>query len=181
MTYFNILPEITYNKIRTKNIFKKYILNEDFFRNEIVFYRYSMFPGERLIDISEKAYGEKFYDWIIKLTNGMIFNEDHILLTREQIQDKVVKEGKVNKTHHIETIKSDFYKEGIIVDDNFRSSSHTKNINKELVTIEGEELTKEVSWFEYYEEENSKKKVLYILKPGYFRRFMEDFREFMNS
>jgi len=195
--YFSLIPDIKYDLkpisypfsesdyITAKNFFRRYQVNPDIFDYAIFYKKYSIKNGERIENISEKYYGNSFYDWVIILTNNFINPQFALPLDSETLRKSVeYKYGELeaySNIHHYVTseVKNGdliALQAGLIVDQNFYSSPFTYWNGSQTVTVPGNTVSSPVTNYEYEVEENEKKREIFILKETYFRRFVEEFK-----
>ena len=83
--YFSLIPDIKYNLkpinypfsesdyITAKNFFRRFQVNQDLFSYSVYYKKYAVINGDRLDTIANEAFGDPSYDWVIALTNNMIY------------------------------------------------------------------------------------------------------------
>ena len=190
--YFNLLPNIGYAQrpikfpfsesdyVVAKNFFRRYKLNDDVFSNAVFFKKYSIVEGERPDTIANKAYGNPFYEWVVVLTNNLVnvqydwpmSNYDLTKVLENEFDDPY---SQINHYEIKETIGR--YSKGLHVDKTFYDGQHKINVNGSIVTKNGNEIASPVTVVEYYDQENEKKREIYLLRPKYFKKFVADFRK----
>lgn len=189
--YFSLVPNIEYDQkpisypfsesdyVVAKNFFRRYQISEDIFSYAVLFNKYSITDGDRPDTLADRAYGSPFYDWVILLTNNMINAQYDWPLTNFQLIQTLEKEfnDPHGEIHHYETYEIAQYPEGLHVDETFYNKIHKLNINGSYVIKNGNEICRPVTIMEYYTSENEKKREIYLLKPAYFRQFIDDFRK----
>ena len=79
--------------------------------------------------------------------------------------------------HHYETYEIAQYPTGLHVDETFFNKTHKLNLNGSYVIKNGNEICRPVTIAEHYTTENEKKRKIYLLKPAYFKQFVDDFRK----
>lgn len=189
--YFSIVPNISYDEkpisypfsesdfVTAKNFFRRYKINDDVFSNVVYFNKYSIQEGERPDTLADKIYGNPFYDWVILLTNNMVNakydwpmnNYEIYKLAESQYDDPY------GTIHHYETYAIGTYPSGLYVDETFYNSTHKINLNGNIVTKNGNEISRAVTIAEWMHQENEKKREIYLLKPRYLQSFVDDFRK----
>jgi hypothetical protein len=195
--YFSFIPDIEYDKkpiqypfsesdfVVAKNFFRRYQVNPDVFSYSVYFKKYSVEDNDRLDTIAEEAYGNPFYDWVIVLTNNIInpsfalpLSENNLRKFLEKTYDDPYGEIKHYKTYELRNNNNDIVlKEGLIVDESFYSSPFKYWNGSEVVQVPGSQLARPITIFEYEEEENEKKREIFLLKPRYLDAFLTDFRK----
>ena len=189
--FFSLTPNVLYAEkpisypfsqsdfVIAKNFFRRYKINEDLFSYAVIFKQYTIQDGERPDVIAKKAYGNVFYDWVILLTNNMV-NAQYDWPLSNYALNKVL-EGEFDDPygtiHHYETYEIAQYPKGLHVDATFYNSTHKLNIDGRYEIKNGNEICRPVTIAEYYTTENEKKRKIYLLKPEYFRSFVDDFRK----
>lgn len=189
--YFSLIPDIEYDEkpisypfsesdfVTAKNFFRRYRINEDVFSYAVLFSKYTIMDGERPDSLSDKVYGNPFYDWVILLSNNMTNAHYDWPLSNLELVKTLEKEfdDAWGTIRHYETYKIGPYQAGIHVDETFYNKTHKLNINGNIEVKNGNEICRPVTIAEYYTSENEKKREIYILKPRYFRQFVDDFRK----
>ena len=189
--YFSLVPNIEYDEkpisypfsesdyVVAKNFFRRYQINEDIFSYAVLFNKYSIKDEDRPDSLADRAYGNPFYDWVILLTNNMVNAQYDWPLTNFELVQTLEKEfdDPYGTIHHYETYKIGQYPEGLHVDETFYNKIHKLNINGSYEIKNGNEICRPVTVAEYYTAENEKKREIFLLKPSYFRQFIDDFRK----
>ena len=189
--FFSLTPNVLYDQkpisypfsasdfVIAKNFFRRYKINDDVFSYAVLFKQYTINDGERADTIAKKAYGNVFYDWVILLTNNMVNAQYDWPLSNYALNKTLESEfdDPYGSIHHYETYEIAQYPAGLHVDAQFYNSTHKINIDGTVVTKNGNEICRPVTIAEYYTVENEKKRKIYLLKPEYFRSFVDDFRK----
>jgi hypothetical protein len=189
--YFSLVPNIEYDEkpisypfsesdyVVAKNFFRRYRISEDIFQYAVLFNKYTIVDGDRPDTLANRAYGNPFYDWVILMTNNMVNAQYDWPLTNRQLSKTLEKEfdDPYGTIHHYETYKIGPYSEGLHVDETFYNKVHKLNIDGRYELKNGNEICRPVTVAEYYDSENEKKRSIYLLKPRYFRQFVDDFRK----
>lgn len=190
--YFSIVPNIAYDEkpikfpfsdsdfIVAKNFFRRYKISDDVFSNITFFKKYSIIDGEKPDTVAMKAYGDPFYDWVIILTNNMVNVQYDWPMTNFEIVKTLESEyddpySKINHYEVRETIGR--FSKGLRVDKTFYDGQHKLNIDGSIVIKNGNEIASPVNVIEHFINENEKKREIYLLKPNFFRQFVDDFRK----
>lgn len=190
--YFSIVPNIAYDEkpikfpfsdsdfIVAKNFFRRYKISDDVFSNITFFKKYSIVDGEKPDTVAMKAYGDPFYDWVIILTNNMVNVQYDWPMTNFEIVKTLESEyddpySKINHYEVRETIGR--FSKGLRVDKTFYDGQHKLNIDGSIVIKNGNEIASPVNVIEHFINENEKKREIYLLKPNFFRQFVDDFRK----
>ena len=189
--YFSLLPNISYDEkpisypfsesdfVTAKNFFRRYRINEDVFSYAVFFSKYAITEGETPDTLANKAYGDPFYDWVVLLTNNMVNAQFDWPMSNYQLYKVLESEydDPYGTIHHYETAKIGQYPAGLHVDQAFYNGTHKLNIDGAIVTKNGNEICSPITVAEHYQAENEKKREIYLLKPAYFRQFVDDFRK----
>jgi len=189
--FFNIVPNISYDEkpigypfsesdyVTAKNFFRRYKVNEDAFSYAVIFKKYSIVDGERPETVAKKAYGDPFYDWVILLTNNVINSYYDWPISNYNITNALESEydDPYGTIKYYETYEVGQYSAGMRVDREFFEGTHKVNVNGEIQTLAGNLLCRPVTVAEWFTAENEKKREIYLLKPVYFRQFVDDFKK----
>ena len=201
--YFSLIPDIEYDSkpisypfsesdyITAKNFFRKYKVADELFGYTTFYKKYAVEDGERIENIADAYYGSPFYDWVIVLTNNFI-NPQFAFPSDSETVRKMTEEryGTVEAysgIHHYETLEKKSgqtidgidvvaLKSGLTVDKKFYDSQFTYFNGTQPISVNGNTVSKIVTNYEYEVAENEKKREIYILKKGYFRRFVDEFK-----
>jgi len=194
--YFSFVPDIKYDEkpikfpfsqseyITAKNFFRRFKIDEDYFQYSVYFNRYAITDTDRLDTISEKFYGNPFYDWVIAITNNIINTQFDWPLKEWQVRDMV---ENPDDTHHYETIEvinaegNVVLQPGLTVDERFVNSVF-KYVDTTTPTViyttrAGTNVTHRVTNLDQTIKENDAKREIYILKPIYLQSFVTEFRK----
>ena len=195
--YFSFIPNIEYDKkpiqypfsesdfVVAKNFFRRYQVNQDVFSYAVYFKKYAIEEGERLDTIAEKAYENPFFDWVVALTNNMINPLFDLPLSQNDLRKSLESsyDDPYSTIKHYETyeIKNNngviILRSGLIVDETFYSSPFKYWNGTSVQNISGSTVSRPVTIFEYEEQQNEKKREIYLLKPIYLDAFVSDFRK----
>lgn len=189
--FFNIVPNISYDEkpigypfsesdyVTAKNFFRRYKVNEDAFSYAVIFKKYSVLDGERPETVAKKAYGDPFYDWVVLLTNNVINSYYDWPISNYNISNALESEydDPYGTIKYYETYEVGQYSAGMRVDREFFEGTHKVNVNGEIQTLAGNLLCRPVTIAEWFTAENEKKREIYLLKPVYFRQFVDDFKK----
>ena len=195
--YFSFVPNIEYDKkpiqypfsesdfVVAKNFFRRYQVNQDVFSYAVYFKKYAIEEGERLDTIAEKAYENPFFDWVVALTNNMINPLFDLPLSQNDLRKSLESsyDDPYSTIKHYETyeIKNNngviILRSGLIVDETFYSSPFKYWNGTSVQNISGSTVSRPVTIFEYEEQQNEKKREIYLLKPIYLDAFVSDFRK----
>ncbi len=190
--FFSIVPDIQYDEkpisypfsesdfVTAKNFFRRYKVNENVFQYATFFKKYTIRDGERPETVAEKIYGNQFYDWVILLTNNMVnaqydwprTNYEMYKIVEEEFDDPY---SEISHYEIKETIGH--YQAGLRVDKTFYDGTHKLNIDGSVQIKNGNEIASPITVAEYYQDENEKKREIYLLKPRYLESFVKDFKK----
>ena len=189
--FFSLVPNISYDEkpisypfsesdyVTAKNFFRRYKINDDVFSYSVIFRKYTIIDNERPDSLAKKVYGNQFYDWVILLTNNMI-NAQYDWPLSNYALSKVLEseyDDPYGTIRHYETYAIGQYSDGTRVDETFYNSTHKLNIDGSVVIKNGNEICRPVTIADYYSAENEKKREIYLLKPAYFRQFVDDYKK----
>ena len=188
--YFSIVPSIIYDekpikypfsdadRVIAKNFYRRYKLNDDIFSYAVFFNKYAIKDGERPDILANRIYGSPKYDWVILLTNNLVNAQYDWPLSNYDLYKTLEKEydDPYNEIHHYETIKIAQYPAGLRVDKAFFDRQHKINVDGTISIVNGSSICAPVSVAEHFDNENEKKREIYILKEEYFKSFISDFR-----
>ena len=192
--YFSIVPSIIYDekpikypfsdadRVIAKNFFRRYKLNDDIFSYAVFFNKYAIKDGERPDVIANRIYGSPKYDWVILLTNNLVNAQYDWPLSNYDLYKTLEKEydDPYNEIHHYETIKIAQYPAGLRVDKAFFDRQHKINVDGTISIVNGSSICAPVSVAEHFDNENEKKREIYLLKEEYFKSFISDFKRSNN-
>ena len=190
--FFSIVPDIQYDEkpisypfsesdfVTAKNFFRRYKVNENVFQYATFFKKYTIRDGERPETVAEKIYGNQFYDWVILLTNNMV-NAQYDWPRSNYEMYKIVEEefdAPYTDISHYEIKETiGHYQAGLRVDKTFYDGTHKLNIDGSVQIKNGNEIASPITVAEYYQDENEKKREIYLLKPRYLESFVKDFKK----
>ena len=190
--FFDIVPNIEYDEkpisypfsesdfVVAKNFFRRYKINDDVFQYAVFFKKYTIKDGERPETLAEKFYGNQFYDWVILLTNNMVNAQYDWPRTNYEIYKMVEEEfdDPYSEISHYEIKETiGHYQAGLHVDKTFYDSTHKLNIGGSVQIKNGNEIASPITVAEYYQEENEKKREIYLLKSRFLESFVKDFKK----
>jgi hypothetical protein len=123
--YFNFLPSIKYDVkpisypfsesdfVVAKNFFRRYKITDTAFNSTVFYKKYAIGDDIRLDQISEAAYGNPKYDWVVALVNNMINPLYDLPMTENDLRNHVESRYKnpYYDIHHYEIISDAEQKE----------------------------------------------------------------------
>jgi hypothetical protein len=205
--YFSILPDIQYNEkplsypfseseyVIAKNLFKKYRINADVFSFAVVFKKYVLKDGETPDALANEAYGNPFYDWVILLTNNVVnrqfdwpmSNYELTKYAESQYDDPYgtiayyetydIKSGYKVPNEFGTMVDAIALEGGIRVDQEFYNKDFKYYNGTGYTVVPGNTVCRPVTILEDLTRKNESKREIYLLKPAYFRQFVDDFKK----
>ena len=195
--YFRNIPNFEYvnrtkdgqyisNYTQVKNFFKKGKLREDIFQDLTVFQKYNVKGDDRPDNVANEVYGSADLDWVVMMSNNMINVYNEWPMTQASLDiflmDKYGDVETLNETHHYESneVKDTtgvvIFPRGVRVSA-AQSVSYHEPITDEQITVNP--ISRAVSNLEYEENENNKKRRIFLLKPMYLNVVYDDLEEMM--
>lgn len=200
--YFNSIPNLRLatvpNKypfskgdyVIAKNFFRRYTIDEKVFPYVVFYNEYTIEDSDRLDLIAEKYYGDPFYDWVILLTNNMIYGIYDWPLDAESFNNKIesLNVDAFTTIHHYETLRVEAgyevdglkviaLEEGLTVSAEFYSNPFTYYNGVGQTTVDGSEVCRPITIYEHEYRENEKRRKIYILKERYLQSFVDAFKK----
>ena len=197
--YFRKLPNLNYPSllktresntdfIQTKNLFRRVKVREDLFANFMQFDKYKVVGDERPDNVAQKVYDNDDLDWIVLISNNIVDLNNEWPLTQSQLNeflnDKYTPQELVS-IHHYETLELRDSRNqlilpaGIVVDEDFNleylSGGQVKSTNS---LVDGRPV-KSVTFYDYENDLNDKKRNINVLKPELLGVFIRDFERIM--
>ena len=197
--YFRRLPNLDYPSllkdresnidfVQTKNLFRRAKIREDLFDNFMQFDKYKVIGDERPDNVAEKLYDSGDLDWVVLMSNNIIDINNEWPLTQLQLNqflnNKYSPQDLVS-IHHYETLELRDNKNqlilpaGLVVDENFNmeylSGGQVKSTNS---LVDGRPV-KAVTFFDYENNLNEKKRNINVLKQEFLGLFIKDFERIM--
>jgi len=197
--YFRRLPNLDYPSllndresnvdfVQTKNLFRRAKIREDLFANFMQFDKYQIIGDERPDNVSEKVYDRDDYDWIVLMSNNIIDINNEWPLTQSQLNEFLNEKytpQELVSIHHYETLELRDNKNqlilpaGIVVDDDYNleylSGGQVKSTNS---LVDGRPV-RAVTFYDYENDLNDKKRSINILKSEFVGIFIRDFERIM--
>ena len=198
-SYFRRLPNLDYPSllknresntdfVETKNLFRRAKIREDLFSNFMQFDKYKIIGDERPDNVAEKVYGSSDLDWVVLMSNNIIDINNEWPLTQFQLNsflsNKYSPQNLVS-IHHYETLELRDNKNqlilpaGLVVDENFNleylSGGQVKSTNS---LVDGRPI-KAVTFYDYENSQNDKKRNINVLKQEFLGIFIKDFERIM--
>ena len=205
--YFSILPNIQYDEkplvypysesefVVAKNLFRKYKINADVFSYAVFFKKYVLKDGETPDSLANKAYGNPFYDWVVLITNSVVNRHfdwplSNYELTKyaESQYDDPYGEIAYYETYEIKAgyripneygtmVDAIVLEAGLKVDSTFFNKNFEYFNGSGYTTVPGNTVCRPVTVMEDLTKKNEQKREIFLLKPEYFRQFVDDFKK----
>ena len=197
--YFRRLPNLDYPSllknresntdfVQTKNLFRRAKVREDLFENFMQFDKYEIIGDERPDNVAEKVYNSSTLDWVVLMSNNIIDINNEWPLTQSQLNlflDNKYTPQELVSIHHYETLELRDNKNqlilpaGLVVDENFNleylSGGQVKSTNS---LVDGRPV-KAVTFYDYENSLNDKKRNINVLKQEFLGIFLKDFKRIM--
>ena len=197
--YFRKLPNLNYPSllktresntdfVQTKNLFRRVKVREDLFANFMQFDKYKIIGDERPDNVAQKVYDNDDLDWVILLSNNIVDLNNEWPLTQFQLNEFLNEKyspQELVSIHHYETLELRDSKNqlilpsGIVVDEDFNleylSGGQVKSTNS---LVDGRPV-KAVTFYDYENDLNDKKRNINVLKPELLGVFIRDFERIM--
>jgi len=189
MGYFRELPNLLYpsylndkksslDYTEVKNLFRRVKLRDDLQNILTLFNKYQIPEGSRPELVAEEFYGDPELDWVVILTSGVINVRDEWPLSDRDLYNFAYEKygSDLNNIRLYETkqIKDSqgrlILPAGKVVDANFT----IPNPNNPLTTLNP---VTGISNYEYEVRKNNEKRNIYLLKPKYLQKFLNDMRK----
>ena len=197
--YFRKLPNLNYPSllktresntdfVQTKNLFRRVKVREDLFANFMQFDKYKIVGDERPDNVAQKVYDNDDLDWVILLSNNIVDLNNEWPLTQFQLNEFLNEKytpQELVSIHHYETLELRDSRNqlilpaGIVVDEDFNleylSGGQVKSTNS---LVDGRPV-KAVTFYDYENDLNDKKRNINVLKPELLGVFIRDFERIM--
>ena len=106
MEFFKLIPEITYDNIKVRNLFHRYYLTQDI--DDKYLSSYTINDGDTLESISYEFYGSTDYWWIIAVINNINDVIYDMPIPHFVLQDIAKEQATVDGTLDLELFSSIF-------------------------------------------------------------------------
>ncbi len=196
MAYFDEFPDIllpsfandinsSSDFVRSKNLFKRAKIRDDFFSTATVFDLYSIIGDDRPDNVAQKLYGDSDLDWVVLLSNNIINIRDEWPMSQydlERYLDNKYSQEQLSEIHHYETkeVKTDFgmllLQEGLWVDANYTFKFTDED---EVKTLSGANILTSVSTYQFEIQKNDSKRNIYALRSNFLQTVFSDMRDIM--
>jgi hypothetical protein len=189
MSYFRKIPDLLYPTLRNertsskdytliKNLFKRAKIRDDLINIFTAFERYKIVGDDRPDTVSQKIYGDSFYDWLILLTNEIQNIRTDWPMSQSDLNNYITEKytpQELSQIHHYETrlVRDSsgniIMPEGIVVDSDFII---TYSDYGQLIENTADVIS--VSYFENEIRRNDDKRNILILRPEYINTVEKD-------
>ena len=191
--YFRQLPNFEYvNRLKdnteissylpVKNLFKRFVINPDYFEDINFATKYKIVGDDRPDNVAQKIYGDPTLDWLVLVANNIINVETEWPLSQSGfynfLLDKYGSEGQLEETHHFETkqVKNTrgqvVVPAGLEVPEDYSITYFDSGTQNRQVTATG--ITSAVSNLTYETRIQDKRRNIYLIKPSYVQRVVQD-------
>ena len=197
--YFRRLPNLDYPSllkdresntdfIQTKNLFRRAKIREDLFANFMQFDKYEIIGDERPDNVAEKVYGNGNLDWVVLMSNNIIDINNEWPLTQSQLNlflDNKYTPQELVSIHHYETLELRDNKNqlilpaGLVVDEDFNLEYFSGSQIKSTNSLANGRPIKAVTFYDYENSQNDKKRNINVLKEEFLGLFLKDFKKIM--
>ena len=186
--YVSRLPESKISDyVKVKNLFKKGKLRNDIFQDVTVFTKYQISGDDRPDNVAYEVYNNPDLDWIILLSNNIVNIQTEWPLPQNDLDKLLLSRYKTYENlysgiHHYETTEVTNSQGVVIVPAGLYVASDYKTeyydyYQDSLVTVQ--DAVKAVTNYEYEEEQENKKRNIFILKERYLGIVLDDMQDIM--
>jgi hypothetical protein len=192
MGYFRELPNLEYQSfLDNRNSSEDYLLVKNFFRRVrlrddlqnifTLFNKYTISDNSRPDNVAEELFEDPTLDWVVLIVGGITNIYDQWPLSNNDLYNLTVEKygiENLNATHHHETtfIVDEYNRlimqDGLTVSEDFTIPDPSDN----NLTINP---TVAITNLEYETRKNDAKRQIYVLKPEFLNRFLEDSRSLL--
>ena len=203
MAYFDEFPDILLPSFsdgrnsssdfsKSKNLFKRAKIRDDFFSTATVFDYYSIVGDDRPDNIASKFYGDAELDWVVLLSNNILNVRDEWPMSQydlERYLDNKYSAEQLQQIHHYETKEVVLYSneggggirlldEGLSVDASF-TFQYTDPITGSPISLSGTNILTSVSTYKFEVDKNDEKRNIFLLRSSFLDTIFADMREIM--
>ena len=195
--YFNKFPNIDYaltvNKAgkKTSVLIKDYFhllrVREDIFKEDTLYYSYSIQNGERPEQISYKEYGDEQFYWVVLQVNDIVDYYTEWPLSDYELQEFIAKkygsDENAYAVHHYETVETKDMTDtiilpgGLVVAEDYSYSYPTQPGSLEFF----ESKPVSVSNYEYEKRLNDDKREIVLIQKKYIYQFKDEYIDYVRS
>ena len=203
MAYFDEFPDILLPSFsdgrnsssdfsKSKNLFKRAKIRDDFFSNATVFDYYTILGDDRPDNIANKFYGDSELDWVVLLSNNILNVRDEWPMSQydlERYLDNKYSTEQLQEIHHYETKEVvispnsggggiRLLDEGLSVDASF-TFEYTDPSTGSPISLSGANILTSVSTYQFEVDKNDEKRNIYLLRSNFLDTVFTDMREIM--
>ena len=198
MAYFDEFPDILLPSFsdgrnsssdfsKSKNLFKRAKIRDDFFETATVFGYYSILGDDRPDNVAQRVYGDSSLDWVVLISNNIINVRNEWPMSQydlERYLDNKYTAEQLQEVHHYETKEVRTHpsvlllEKGLHVDASFKF--RYSDINGEPKELSGSNIVTAISHYQYEVAKNDEKRKIYILKSNFLDTVFTDMREIMS-
>tara|TARA_B100000963_G_scaffold189800_1_gene165124 strand:+ start:1158 stop:1877 length:720 start_codon:yes stop_codon:yes gene_type:complete len=190
--------------ITAKNLFRRMKIRDDLQNVFTIFNKYEIDDGDRPDTVARDLYGKSSLDWVVLTTAGIINVRDGWPLPSKELYNLVVERyglTEINKVRHYETkeikdsrgvivqpagkIIDEKKQDGTTTDENGKKvpnmvdyyiDYYDNNVNKR---VSGSNARSGVTYYEYEQRLNDKKRNIFVLRREYLQQFLNDIKNEM--
>jgi len=203
MAYFDEFPDILLPSFsdgrnsssdfsKSKNLFKRAKVRDDFFSTATVFDYYTIVGDDRPDNIANKFYGDPELDWVVLISNNILNVRDEWPMSQydlERYLDNKYSAEQLQEIHHYETKEVVIHPnaggggirlldEGLSVDASF-TFEYTDPIGGSPISLSGSNILTSVSNYQFEITKNDEKRNIYLLRSNFLDTIFTDMREIM--
>ena len=198
MAYFDEFPDILLPSFsdgrnsssdfsKSKNLFKRAKIRDDFFETATVFGYYSILGDDRPDNVAQRVYGDSSLDWVVLISNNIINVRNEWPMSQydlERYLDNKYTAEQLQEVHHYETKEVRTHpsvlllEKGLHVDASFKF--RYSDINGEPQELSGSNIVTSISHYQYEVAKNDEKRKIYILKSNFLDTVFTYMREIMS-
>ena len=197
MAYFDEFPDILLPSFsdgrnsssdfsKSKNLFKRAKIRDDFFETATVFGYYSILGDDRPDNVAQKLYGDSSLDWVVLIANNIINVRDEWPMSQydlERYLDNKYSPEQLQEIHHYETKEVRLNPSMLLLEKGLHVDASFKYVytepGGETRELSGSNIVTSVSHYQYEVDKNDEKRKIYTLKPNFLEVVFADMREIM--
>ncbi len=190
--------------VTVKNLFRRMKIRDDLQNIFTIFNKFTISDGERPDTVAKDLYGKSTLDWVVLTTAGIVNVRNEWPLSSKELYDFTVEKyglTEINKVKHYETkeIKNSrgviVQPSGKIIDEKKQDGTTTDENGKEVPNmvdyyfdyydgnvnkrVSGSEARSGITYYEYEQRLNEKKRNIFVLRSEYLQQFLNDIRNEM--
>jgi len=190
--------------ITAKNLFRRMKIRDDLKNVFTVFNKYEIDDGDRPDTVARDLYGKSSLDWVVLTTAGILNVRDGWPLSSKDLYNLIVERyglTEINNVRHYETreiknsrgvivqpsgkIIDEKKQDGTTIDENGKEvpnmvdyyfDYYDGNVNKR---VSGSEARVGITYYEYEQRLNEKKRTIFVLRSEYLQQFLNDIKNEM--